>query len=137
MVECGSMSDPPNRQHMTVWAYLEIAFFVIYGVIAIVSVALFIKSFNKDKPISHIIQFVSNIFVIIAFVFTIWGFCKDDRARLKYGLYSFLTGFVFDLAVFILGLVFGFNAIFILSIAKAALGAFLCYMLYLQQKKLG
>lgn len=137
MVECGNMSDPPNRQNMTVWAYIEIGIFIVYGVLAIAGVWLFIKNFgSSDKKFQFIIQFISNIFVLIAFVYTIWGFCKDDRAKLKYGLYSFLTGFVFDLVVFILGVIFTFQTFFIISIIKAGVGGFLCWMLYLQQKKL-
>lgn len=135
MVECGNFSDPPQRSNITIWAIVELVAFVVYGCLAIGGIVAFVKNFSSS-PVSGILNFVSDGCFIVAMVLLIWGFCKDDQNKLKLGLCAFGLGSLLALAVFILGLVFGFKGIYVITIFKGAIGGFLCFMIYKQYKKI-
>ena len=132
MVECGSMSEPPSFQHITIWGIVTLVIMVILGFDSIYGVSWAIKF---DHHIYSILILIGSVLGVAGLVLVFLSLFQRNPLYMTFGIFCFLISCVIHAVYLVLCIINGdFENNSSSAIIHLCLDIFLCVLFYLQNK---
>ena len=127
MVECGSISQPPSINNLTIWGIVTYIVMIVVGGSSIFGVY---DALHFNDSFYSIILLVGSCFGVAGLVLVIISFVKNNPTYMKLGVVCFLISVIVHIALLILYIIKGdFN---LPNVLQLALDIFMCVLFYLQ-----
>ena len=132
MVECGSYSEPPNFQNLTVWGIVTLVIMAILGLDSIYGALWAIKF---DDTLYSILILVGSGFGIAGLVLVILSLVQKNPHYMTVGIFCFLISCIIHAVYLVFCILNGdFKNNSASAILHLALDIGLCILFFLQNK---
>ena len=132
MVECGSISEPPSFQNLTIWGIVTLVIMVILGIDSIYGASW---ALHFDHFIYSTLILVGSCFGIAGLVLVLLSLFQRIPQYMTFGIFCFLISCIVHAVYLVFCIANGdFNKDSSSAIIHLCLDIFLCILFYLQNK---
>ena len=132
MVECGSYSEPPNFQNLTVWGIVTLVIMAILGLDSIYGASWAIKF---DDTLYSVLILIGSGFGIAGLILVILSLVLKTPHYMTIGIFCFLISCIVNTVYLVFCIIRGdFKDQSLSAILHLALDIGLCILFFLQNK---
>ena len=130
MVECGSISEPPNFQNLTIWGIVTLVIMVIVGVDSIYGLQW---AFHFSDGLYSVLGLIASGCGVAGLVLVILSIVYHNTLYMTISIFCFLISSLVGIVMLIFYIAKG-DDLNGNSILHLALSVFICVLFYLQNK---
>ena len=131
MVECGSMSEPPNFQNLTIWGIVTLVLMVAVGALSIDGL-IWALGFH-GKFIFSLLLMIGSGCGVAGLILVILSLAQRIPTYMTIGIFCYLVCCIVHIIYIVFCLIDGAD-LHLQTIFNLALDIFLCVLFYLQNK---